>query len=257
MKHTNSFPIHLTVVMLSGLFLLLTQRCLAATPNSSTVAEGVAPPNALTEAEQKAGWKLLFDGRTTAGWRSYKRQNVNQGWKVIDGALTRAGNDAGYIITVDKYDSFELSLDYNISRGGNSGVMFHVTEEYDLPWMSGPEVQIVDNKEGHDPQLAGWLYDLYSSPVDATKPAGQWNRLRIVVTPQKCATYLDDAKYYEYVTGGKDWRRRVAKSKFAKYPEFGKAAQGYIALQDHNSVVAFRSIKIRPLLERPSRADQR
>ena len=128
-------------------------------------------------------------------------------------------------------------------------MMFHVTEDAVYPWMTGPEVQIVDNKEGHDPQLSGWLYDLYSSKVDATKPAGRWNLLRIIVTPQKCETYLNGVKSYEYIIGSKEWDQRVAKSKFVKFPKFGKAAKGYIVLQDHPGTVSFRDIKIRPFAE--------
>ena len=115
MRNTDRVPIHVMAVMLSGVVLLLVQCCLAVAPNASTASEDAVPLNALTEAEQKAGWKLLFDGKTTAGWRSYKKQSITSGWQVVDGALTRVGNDAGYIVTVDKYDSFELSLDYNIS----------------------------------------------------------------------------------------------------------------------------------------------
>ena len=114
--------------------------------------------------------------------------------------------------------------------------------------MSGPEVQIVDNKEGHDPQLSGWLYDFYPATVDATRPPGQWNHLRIIVTPRKCGVYMNDVKYYEYVPGSKDWDNHLARSeKLSKYPNFGKAASGHIVLQDHRSWVAFRNIKIRPL----------
>ena len=96
-------------------------------------------------AAKKAGVKLLFDGKTTEGWRSYKKDRISPGWKVIEGALVRAEGGAGDIVTKDQYDAFELLLDYRISPGGNSGLMFHVTEEGDTPWMTGPEVQIQDN----------------------------------------------------------------------------------------------------------------
>lgn len=235
--------IRVLVVVTVGLRLLPTAYSQAETP----VPEQSTSPNTLTPTEQQAGWILLFDGTTTQGWRNYGKPEINPGWKVVDGALTRVGDKAGNIVTVDKYGSFELSLEYNIPRGGNSGVMFHVVENQEYPWMSGPEVQIVDNKDGHDPQLSGWLYDLYSSNVDATHPAGQWNHLRIIVTPQKCETYLNGVKYCEYVVGSEDWSNRVAKSKFAKYPDFGKATEGHVVLQDHNAAVAFRNIKLRPL----------
>ena len=209
--------------------------------------------NKLTDAEEKAGWKLLFDGETTKGWRNFKKDAINPGWKVVDGTLTRAAGGAGDIITTDKYDAFELSIDYKISKGGNSGIMYHVTEEANTPWMTGPEIQIQDNKDGHDPQLAGWLYQLYKpendpktgKPVDATKPAGEWNRLVILITPEKCTHTMNGVKYVEYVKGSKDWDERVAKSKFAQMPHFGKPTDGYLSLQDHGNEVAYRNIKIR------------
>jgi hypothetical protein len=203
--------------------------------------------NTLTEQEKAAGWKLLFDGKTTTGWRNYKKAEIGPGWKVESGALVRADKGAGDVITNDKYAAFELSLEYNITPGGNSGLMFHVTEDGNTPWKTGPEIQVQDNKEGHDPQKAGWLYQLYKSDVDATKPAGEWNELKILITPQKCATWMNGQLYYEYVKGSKDWDERVAKSKFAKEPNFGKPTSGYICLQDHGNLVSFRNIKIRPI----------
>jgi len=203
--------------------------------------------NTLTDQEKAAGWKLLFDGKTTNGWRNYKKTDVGPGWKVESGALVRANKGAGDIVTADKYAAFELSLEYNITPGGNSGLMFHVTEDGNTPWKTGPEIQVQDNKEGHDPQKAGWLYQLYKSDVDATKPAGEWNELRILITPEKCATWMNGQLYYEYVKGSKDWDERVAKSKFAKEPSFGKPTSGYICLQDHGNLVSFRNIKIRPI----------
>ncbi len=205
--------------------------------------------NALTAAEKKAGWKLLFDGKTTKGWRNYQAKGVSDGWKVVDGALTRAGKGAGDIITAKQYDSFELSLEYNISKGGNSGIMFHVDEKGKRAWHSGPEIQIQDNTGGHDPQKAGWLYQLYSSKDDSTKPAGQWNQFRVTITPKQCATYMNGVRYARFVKGSEDWKKRVAKSKFSKYPGFGANTIGHICLQDHGNLVSYRNIKIRPLRE--------
>ena len=207
-----------------------------------------AEPNTLTPDEKKAGWKLLFDGKTTAGWRNFKKNDVGAGWKVVDGALTRVGG-GGDIITLDKYGAYELVLEYKISKGGNSGIMFHVTEEEDTPWKTGPEIQVQDNKDGHDPQLAGWLYQLYKPEIDATKPAGEWNEMRIVISPKTSSVSMNGKKYYEFVKGSKDWDERVAKSKFGKMPKFGKATSGHIALQDHGNEVAYRNIKIRELAE--------
>jgi hypothetical protein len=203
-------------------------------------------PNTLTDAEKAAGWKLLFDGKTTDGWRNYKKPDISPGWKVENGALTRGTEKAGDIITTDKYGAFELSLEYNISPGGNSGLIFHVTEDGATPWRTGPEVQIQDSSStAKDPQKPGWLYQLYKSDVDAAKPAGEWNQLRLLITPEKCATWMNGQLYYEFVKGSKDWDERVAKSKFAKEPLFGKPTSGYICLQDHGNPVSFRNIKVR------------
>jgi len=205
-----------------------------------------AEPNTLTDAEKAAGWKLQFDGKTTTGWRNYKKPDIAAGWKAEDGALVRGTERAGDIITTDQYGAFELSLEYKISPGGNSGLMFHVTEEGALPWHTGPEIQIQDSTSAaKDPQKPGWLYQLYKSDVDAAKPAGEWNELRLLVTPEKCATWMNGQLYYEYVKGSKDWDERVAKSKFAKLTNFGKPTSGHICLQDHGNPVSFRNIKIR------------
>jgi hypothetical protein len=206
-----------------------------------------ATPNTLSSIEKAAGWKLLFDGKTTSGWRNFKKPGISPGWKVEDGALVREAKGAGDIITDEQFDSFELTLQYKISPGGNSGLMYHVTEDAPRPPEVGPEVQIQDNKDAHDPQLAGWLYQLYQPDVDATKPAGEWNELRIIITPAKCEHYMNGVKYVEYVKGSADWDERVAKSKFAKWPLFGKPNKGHLCLQDHGNLVAFRNIKIRPI----------
>ena len=210
--------------------------------------------NTLTESEKRSGWKLLFDGRSTDGWRNYQKKSVSDGWKVVDGELRRAGGGAGDIITVDQYDSFELSLEYKISKGGNSGIMFHVTEEAKRPWQTGPEIQIQD-AGGRDPQKAGWLYQLYPAKDDACKPTNEWNQVRVRISPDLCAIYMNGVRYARFKKGSADWDRRVAASKFAKYAGFGKATTGHICLQDHGNPVAFRNVKIRSLNSKLAAAD--
>src|SRR5258705_2265896 len=165
--------------MRSTLFALLVLVLIAG----RFVAAAESAPNTLTDAEKAAGWKLLFDGKTTNGWRNYKKSDIAPGWKVENSALVRGKEAAGDIITADKYAAFELSLEYNISPGGNSGLMYHVTEEGATPWRTGPEIQIQDSTSAaKDPQKPGWLYQLYKSDIDAAKPAGEWNQLRILIT---------------------------------------------------------------------------
>lgn len=211
-------------------------------------SQGVAAEhNRLSSAEKADGWQLLFDGKTKEAWRTFRKDTVSDGWAVKEGALVRASRGAGTIITKEQFGAFELSLEYRISKGGNSGIMFHATEDENTAWKTGPEIQIQDNKDGHDPQLSGWLYQLYKPDIDATYPAGEWNRVRFRLTPEKGELWMNGVKYYEFVKGSADWNERVAESKFAKMKGFGKPTKGHICLQDHGNEVAYRNIKIRPL----------
>lgn len=208
-------------------------------------------PNTLTDAEKTAGWVLLFDGKDASEhFRGYKMDQVPEGWVVADGVLCRKG--PGDLITKEKYDSFELKIDWKISEAGNSGIMFKVLETDGPPYMTGPEAQIQDDKKGSDPQKSGWLYGLYAAEVETTKPVGEWNHF--VLKCQKtdadtyqCEHWMNGEKYVEYEIGSDDWEKRVAKSKFADWKGFGQAAAGHICLQDHNDLVCFRNIKIRVL----------
>lgn len=229
-------------------------------------AELAESPNELTEAERRSGWKSLFDGTSTDAFRNYRSDTLRAGWQIRDGALVRAAKAAGDIITRDQFGAFELQLEYRIVPGGNSGLMFHVTEAEDSPWKTGPEVQILDNKLGRDPQKAGWLYQLVAprvegwvrqfaaaagremaEMVDATRPAGEWNQIYLRVAPQGGEVCLNGQHYYYFRKGSPEWDRAVGESKFAAYPGFGKADAGHICLQDHGDEVAFRGIKIREL----------
>lgn len=212
--------------------------------------------NTLAPEEKAAGWKLLFNGKDFSGWRNFKRDDVRPGWQVKDGVLVCADpHNAGDIVTSNMFDWFELQLDYNISEGGNSGIMFHVTDEGNAAWATGPEFQLEDNAKAADPQRCGWLYALYQpeadpktgKPLDATKPAGQWNHIRLVIDPEKCIHEINGVKYFEYKLGSDDFKERVAKSKFSRMPHFAKSESGAIALQGDHGQVSFRNIKIRKI----------
>ncbi|MFM7041050.1 MAG: family 16 glycoside hydrolase [Planctomycetaceae bacterium] len=216
-----------------------------------------APPaeNTLTAAERQAGWRLLFDGASTKGWRNFRGDSIRPAWKVVDGALVLSGRGGGDIVTEDEFEWFELSIDYRIAPGGNSGIMFRVTEDAPAPWHSGPEVQVLDNVAGKDPQRAGWLYGLYpprnqpmtNTPTDATRPAGEWNTISLRVAPEQGEIAVNGIRYTTFKIGGDDWNAKVAASKFAAFPQFGKASRGRICLQDHGDEVAYRNIRIREL----------
>jgi hypothetical protein len=227
-------------------FALLTTAALRAADSDKT--------NALTDAEKAAGWKLLFNGKDLSGWHNFKADGVKPGWQVKDAALVCVDpKNAGDIVTADQFGGFELQLDYNISEAGNSGIMYHVSDVGAHAWASGPEFQLEDNEKAHDQIRCGWLYALYQPPldpktgkiIDATKPVGEWNHVRLLVTPEKCEHEINGVKYFEYVIGSDDFKERVAKSKFASMPLFAKAEVGRIALQGDHGQVSFRNIKVR------------
>ena len=216
-------------------------------PPQSTVTAGL---NTLTSEEKAAGWRLLFDGESTAGWRNYGKPTISDGWKVQDGALTRVGA-GGDIITNDEFGNFELSIDWKIEPGGNSGIFYRASEEKDEIYWNAPEMQVLDDAkhpDGQNPlQSAGAAYDLYPAPRGHVRPGGEWNTARLVVNGNHVEQWLNDFKMVEFELGSRDWDSKIAGSKFKPHLQFGKNAQGHIGLQDHGNVVAFRNIKIRAL----------
>ena len=204
--------------------------------------------NTLTAEEKATGWRLLFDGKSTSGWRGFKQQAPPAGWQVVDGALTRVGS-GGDLMTVDQFGSFELQLEWKIAPGGNSGIMFHVSEDEAETYYTGPEVQVLDNgghKDGKDPLTsAGACYALYAPSKDMTRPPGTWNAVRLVVNGSRVQHWLNGTKVVEYDMASDEWKKKVAASKFNEWPKFGTLPEGYIVLQNHGDRVAYRNIKIR------------
>lgn len=222
-------------------------------PTSQTPAKPAASTNnTLTPEEQAEGWRLLFDGETTDGWRGYRREDMPAGWQVVDGALTRVA-DAGDIVTRDTFRDFDLRLEWNVAPGGNSGVMYRVTEDERAPYMTGPEMQVLDDARHDDGASrltsAGAAYALYPSPAGVVKPAGEWNAVRIMIDDGHVEHWLNGQHVVAFELGSPDWERRVKESKFVKWPGFGRAPEGHLALQDHGDRVAYRNIKIKALVE--------
>jgi hypothetical protein len=195
-------------------------------------------------------WRSLFDGKTTAGWRGYRQQTMPEGWKAVDGVLTRAGK-AGDIVTVDEFGDFELSLEWKIAAGGNSGIFYRVTEEDDVMWHGAPELQVIDEAgykgELKPAQRAGANYDLHAPSRTVARPAGSWNETRILARGDHVEHWLNGVKVVEYELGSPEWETRVRESKFREHPRYGRARRGRIGIQDHGDAVAFRNIRIREL----------
>lgn len=240
-------PVRLSVisVILASGAIVLSAAC------ASNAGGASAPMNTLTAAEQRDGWKLVFDGKTTAGWRNYRKQTVGPGWTVVDGVLTRSGENAGDIITDGQYRNFDLMLDWRISEGGNSGVMYRASEEGNYVWQSGPEMQILDDARHADgkSQLtsAGSVFAVYPAPRGIVRPAGEWNSARVLVDGNHVEHWLNGTKVVEYELGSAGWVERVAASKWAREPLYGRAPSGHIGLQDHGDRVEFRNIRVKVL----------
>ena len=207
-----------------------------------------AANNTLTKKEEAEGWRLLFDGKTTDGWRGYRKVSIPDGWKIVDGALTRAAA-ASDIVTIDQFADFELKIDWNISPNGDSGIFYRVSETEDVAWKSAPEFQVIDNaakglKAG---QLAGANYDLHPPSRDVTRPVGSWNEARIVARGPHVEHWLNGVKIVEYELWNEDWESRVKASQYKEFPLYARKKQGHIGLRDQGERVAYRNIKIREL----------
>jgi hypothetical protein len=234
-----------------------------AFPSAIYVANLV--PNYLTGYEQRDGWKLLFDGNTSNGWMGAKSNAFPQkGWQIENGiisVLSSEGKEAangGDIITKDQYKAFDLSFEFRLTPGANSGVKYFVTlDEKTEGSAIGLEYQVLDDSLHPDAKLGrngdrtlASLYDLIpaNKPASVIRPIGAWNIGRIVVYPNnKVEHYLNGFKVLEYVRGSKEYRDLVAISKYKIWKDFGEAPKGHILLQDHGNNVSFRSIKIKQL----------
>lgn len=222
-------------------------------------------PNTLNTYEKKDGWQLLFDGSTNSGWISAKSGIFpEKGWDISNGAISvlpsggKEASNGGDIVTRAQYSAFDLSFEFRLTPGANSGVKYFVTlAEKTTGSAIGLEYQVLDDSLHPDARLGrngnrtlGSLYDLIPAAKQKRfiRPIGQWNFGRIVVHPDnKVEHYLNGVKVLEYERGSKEFKALVAISKYANWPDFGMAPKGHILLQDHGNAVSFRSIKIKSL----------
>jgi hypothetical protein len=216
------------------------------------VTMGLGVMTMASPREAPGEWRSLFDGKTTAGWRGFLAKQIPDGWKAVDGALTRV-DKAGDIVTVDEFADFELTLDWKIAKGANSGIFYRVVEnqEDESMWMVAPEYQIIDDKgypqKLKDTQHTGANYDLQPPGRDVSKPAGEWNTTRIIANGKHVEHWLNGVKLVEYEIDSPEWKQLVAKSKFKDHPRYARAPKGRIGIQDHGDWAAFRNIRIREL----------
>jgi hypothetical protein len=197
------------------------------------------------------GWHSLLQKDSAPDWRGWKEAGLPSGWHVAGGVLSKDGH-VDDLVSVRTYGNFELELEWKIGKGGNSGVFYRGTHEYDHIYWSGPEYQLLDdaNTEDGRSQLtaAGSDYALYPALAGAVLPYDHWNRTRIVVNGMHVEHWLNGQKILEYELGGEDWKKRVAASKYAPYPHYGLSPRGLIGIQgDHPGALAVRNLRIREL----------
>lgn len=211
-------------------------------------------------------WLYLFDGSSTDGWRAYNGESLPPQWLIEDGALTfdtekrlesdkKGGKDIIY--AAEEFDNFELYLEWKIPEGGNSGVLYHIQEgDWGMAEVS-PEYQLLDDlkwEEINEATLEDWQktgadYAMYAPDVTQkiVKPAGEWNTSRIIFTPEQVEHWLNGKKIVSFTPWTEDWVNRKAEGKWKDFPIYGTFKKGFIGLQDHDSPLWFKNIKIKKL----------
>jgi hypothetical protein len=212
----------------------------------ATIVAGAAANAAASE-----GWQPLLASDSAPAWRGWAAPALPSGWHVAHGVLSKEG-PVDDLVTTREYADFELEFEWKIGQGGNSGIFYRATREYDHVYWSGPEYQLLDDANAPDGRnrltSAAAAYALYGAPAGVVRPFDQWNRARVVVKGMHVEHWLNGRKVVEYELQGADWKARVAASKFAAYPHYGLARSGLIGLQgDHPGALAIRRMRIREL----------
>jgi len=261
--------------------LLLLLSVLLVSCTSSPKSDAESKSNAIEVSGVESEWITLFDGTSTAGWRAYNGKELPPGWGIVNGELTfqkekknldvehEGGRDIIY--AAEEFDNFELYLEWKIPPGGNSGIFYHVKEGYGGPPEVAPEYQLIDDENyenlhdlteynkslgytDHPEQLKplqSTACDYAMTPPDPAQkvlhPTGEWNSTKIVFTPERVEHWLNDKMVLSFVPWSDDWNAKKNSGKWGLAPDYGKFKTGYIGLQDHDSPLWFRNIKIKRL----------
>lgn len=230
------------------------------TINNISFAQKKVPvgDNELSKKEKEDGWMLLFDGKSLKGWHNYNSKTLGERWVVEDDAIhlkvegKSDENDREDLVTDDKFQDFELIMEWKIAACGNSGVLYNVVEnkKFDYAWETGLEYQLLDSTCHPEGKImkhkSGDLFELIAAYKDVSKPAGQWNKLKIKVKENRVQHWLNGEKVVDFTIGNKKYEELIKNSKYKDLAEaYGLATKGYIVLQDAGDKVWFKNIKIR------------
>ena len=225
-------------------------------PSLNSEVSNSASPNILTDEEKEDGWQLLFDGKSTNGWHGFNMDGFPDSWAIESESLTMNSTDSAEnqdILTAKKYRDFALSLEYKLTPGANSGVLYQIEEDpkYKFAYETGPEFQVIDHEGWADPledwQINGANYAMYPPKAKPFKPVGEWNQLLLVVKGNKVTQMLNGVVVVEYDKNSEEWNKLRNSGKWTDFPDWGKFDEGYISLQNHGTKVWYRDIKLKEL----------
>ncbi|MCF8225668.1 MAG: DUF1080 domain-containing protein [Bacteroidales bacterium] len=249
-----------TICLVAGLMLAAAISCDTQPKNEALALldeiDMGAAPNVLTASEQENGWKLLFDGKTPNGWHGYNLDSFPDCWTIEDGTFTMnttGGGEDQDIITNKEYRNFALYLEYKLTPGANSGIIFQVKEDpkYKYPYETGPEFQVIDHEGWPDPlenwQINGSNYAMYPPVTEPFRQVGEWNDLFLVVKDNKVTQVLNGQIVVEYEKGSDEWNTLRNSGKWTDFPDWGNFDKGHISLQNHGTRVWYRDIKLKEL----------
>lgn len=268
-------------LMIVVLLMVSTVACKNSNKKEGQTQQNEISPENNSEIEQEQEeWHYLFDGSSLKGWRGYGEEEMPPGWVIEDDVLTYKtvlGKEEDYnggrdiIYGDEEFDNFELSLEWKLPEGGNSGIFYHVKEGYENPSKVAPEYQLIDDENyenihdltaynkslSHTEKLSELKplnktaadYAMYAPDPEKKKlnPVGEWNTSKIVYTPDRVEHWLNGEMVLSFNPQSEDWQKKRDSGKWKGSPDYAKFKSGYIGLQDHASPIWFKNIKIKEL----------